>query len=115
LEDEQIRLLQSLTGWTWAVHEARWEATYDVLKEYIRQGSRMPPPKQTRFMGVDLYSWIKTQQKKWLNHQLTQSQIEQLEQLRGWRWESQDSKSKTTSLNTPEGLTKPVPKEFKKT
>jgi superfamily II DNA or RNA helicase len=90
LETDRIQMLEALPEWAWDAHGSRWDKTYQILSEYVLGGGTMPPPKNLKFKGANLSSWMNTQRRKWRDGQLSKDQISLLEKLHGWNWTFHD-------------------------
>jgi DNA-directed RNA polymerase specialized sigma24 family protein len=88
LSAEQVRLLESLPGWTWDRNEDRWEAGFRRLKEYAeRTGSAAVDRNHRTKDGYNLGWWANTQRMRGRKATLPVNQRQLLESLPGWSWD----------------------------
>jgi hypothetical protein len=96
LQDNLIKgkkdLLGSLEGWTWNAHESNWLESYLMLKKFSIEHKTCNLPNgwidpKSKFR---LYSWLTKQRASKEN--LQQDQIDLLESLPEWTWNTRKSK-----------------------
>jgi len=82
LSETQIALLESIPGWTWQRHGARWQDNFLTVKRIIGSGTlsnnELPP---------NISEWTRTQRRRKTNGTIGQDEIELLETLLGWTWD----------------------------
>ena len=89
LSDEQIRLLESIPGWTWNTLETKWNEAYSMLLDYIQQTGSTHVPIQYKMPsnGFTLGQWVRIQIRLYRQGKLDQRRIKALSQLPEWKWE----------------------------
>lgn len=87
LPPERRVKLQKLPGWTWDPHTERWDQTYELLEEYIKEHDTSRVPYDCRFGGVKLGHWVSTQRSSYAKGKLDPARQHKLEKLRGWEWQ----------------------------
>ena len=87
LAQEQFKQLESLPGWTWDVHEWKWNQGFRQLKNYVaEEGHSRVPDKVKNKEGYSIGYWVYSQRKN--KSKLSQEQFKQLESLPGWVWDA---------------------------
>ena len=88
LDADRQRQLQELPGWTWdAIHDARWEAGYDHLLDYVKEyGDALVPLSYEAADGYRLGAWISQQRLRYGKNTLDADRVHRLEEVRGWVW-----------------------------
>jgi hypothetical protein len=88
LDPDRARRLEELPGWTWdAVHDARWEAGYDHLLDYVAEyGDAIVPLSYEAADGYRLGAWVSQQRLKYGKKTLDVDRIHRLEEVSGWVW-----------------------------
>ncbi|MDO9011078.1 MAG: Helicase associated domain protein [Gallionella sp.] len=85
LSPERKLLLETVSGWTWDVHEEQWEEGLNYLTQFVEQygHSRVPQNFQTS-NGYRLGQWVSERRKK--KDRLSSERRAQLEALPEWAW-----------------------------
>lgn len=88
LQENRIKLLVELPGWSWDTLDDKWTQGYEHLKRYAeREGhSRV----SARFLTEDdfkLGSWLVIQRVAYKNNKLSEDRTKLLEELSGWSWD----------------------------
>lgn len=88
LDADRVRRLEELPGWTWdAIHDARWEAGYDHLLDYVNEyGDALIPQSYKAADGYRLGAWVGQQRLKYGKNTLEADRVHRLEKVRGWLW-----------------------------
>ena len=88
LDADRVRRLEELPGWTWdAIHDARWEAGYDHLLDYVKEyGDALVPLSYEAADGYRLGAWISQQRLRYGKNTLDADRVHRLEEVRGWVW-----------------------------
>lgn len=93
LNSEKILLLERLDGWQWSIRQDKWDAKYEILREWAETHGHSSPPNGTVRNGINLKSWVQNQKTRGnsVNSTLTEEQRKKLEQLPNWSWNKRDS------------------------
>ncbi|WP_370102606.1 Helicase associated domain protein [Streptacidiphilus sp. MAP12-20] len=89
LRPGRARDLEQLPGWTWDPEEARWEAGYEALLEFVAAHGHARVPQRHRNPGGYLVGrWVDKQRAYGTSghHVMTRERRERLEALPGWLW-----------------------------
>jgi hypothetical protein len=88
LDADRVRRLEELPGWTWdAIHDARWEAGYDHLLDYVKEyGDALVQSSYEAADGYRLGAWIGQQRLKYGKNTLDADRVYRLEKVCGWAW-----------------------------
>ena len=86
LSSERIMRLENIPGWVWEVKDTSWDDNYDLLKTYETTFGHARVPDHYKIDNVALGKWVGKQRQKYKKKALTQSRIEALESLNGWKW-----------------------------
>ncbi|MEU6189654.1 Helicase associated domain protein [Nocardia sp. NPDC047038] len=78
--------LENLPGWAWSPHDARWDSTYEVLREYIKEYNTSRVPYDRRYKGAKLGNWVSVQRSNYAKGKLSAERQHRLEKLTGWEW-----------------------------
>jgi superfamily II DNA or RNA helicase len=82
LTEEEIRLLEDVTGWIWGdPKDVDWQEKYDALSLYSQE-TGISSPKKSHPLGV----WVSWQRTHYRRGNLSKEKIDLLEQLPNWRW-----------------------------
>ena len=92
LTTDKRNLLESLEGWTWNAHESNWLESYLMLKRFSieHKNCNLPTGWIDPKSKFRLYSWMVKQRASKKNLQADQIQL--LESLPEWTWDSRKSK-----------------------
>lgn len=83
--------LGGLTGWAWNALDAKWEATFKRLEEYVSEyGDSLVPKEFKTKDGTNLGDWVSSQRKT--KDSISASRKERLESLYGWAWDALEYK-----------------------
>lgn len=88
LSNEQIRRLETLSGWTWTdQHAEQWDTGYGYLAAFTAErGHAGVLVKYTTADGYALGKWAARQRRAFKEGMLSKEQIRGLEALPGWTW-----------------------------
>jgi hypothetical protein len=111
LTTQKTDALEALPGWTWDPLEAQWRANYDALAQLASETGSSQLPAKFEYKGIKIGQWIGWMRKKYAQSSLPASQIQMLERLPGWTWDSLESAwqemfSLTKELSETTGLGK---------
>ena len=92
LTEDRIKILESLSGWTWDLFETNWLEGLEQLKTYVEENghSRVPQRYKTT-SGFNLGVWVHTRRNEKKNGDLTEDRIKILESLPGWTWDPKET------------------------
>jgi superfamily II DNA or RNA helicase len=89
---ERVQLLDSLPGWTWKSQTDQWGHAFEILKTFVvREGHADVAQNQVED-GFDLGRWVSKQRGKFRSGGLSGIQVQLLESLPGWTWNSLESR-----------------------
>ncbi len=92
LTAEQVRLLESLPGWTWDPRQTLWESGFRQLCEYVRQCGTAAVTHSYRTQdGFRLGYWVLTQRQRQRKRTLDHNHKKRLESLPDWSWDRRDN------------------------
>lgn len=90
LADERVARLETISGWSWDPAAEDWLATYQALASFADSHGHARPPRGTKTPdGRSLQSWVGTQRRLRARGLLAEDRVALLEELPGWRWESE--------------------------
>lgn len=104
LAAHRAALLESLPGWKWqaegrssrVIDRDAWNASYEVLREYVDEVGHASPKQKVRFRSKALGRWVTTQRSAYNAGQLPQELAHRLEALDGWQWSPHDAQWEAT-------------------
>ncbi len=82
LSQEQIDALNQINGWVWNKRDDAWWKNYVLLQKFVEKHKRIPTFNEN--------FWINSQRQNYKNNKLTQEQIDALEQINMWMWDTRD-------------------------
>jgi hypothetical protein len=80
----RAKLLEELPLWSWDVLEDQWNEIFNALNKYIDEYGHMKIPRNLKYDGYYLGSWVKAQRIN--SDKLSAERIQQLESLLTWSW-----------------------------
>jgi superfamily II DNA or RNA helicase len=90
LEEDKVRKLEAIPGWSWNPHSDQWEFFYSLLQEFVESKGHAPVSqarKETHSQDEHRLSvWASAQRVKFNKGALDQDKIRKLEQVPGWTW-----------------------------
>jgi len=84
LDSEKIKILESLSRWSWNVLEDEWNERFESLKKYTTEYGHAKVPKRFKYENFNLGYWVTTQRID--RDKLDLKKIQQLEALPQWSW-----------------------------
>ncbi|MEI6334848.1 MAG: Helicase associated domain protein [Methylococcaceae bacterium] len=84
LDIQKIKLLESLPQWSWDVLEDEWNEFFSALKKYIRKYGHLIAPRDLKYEGYYLGTWIKQQRMN--KDKLSPERKALLKSLPQWSW-----------------------------
>jgi hypothetical protein len=94
LDQQSIKRLESLQGWTWNPHDALWENSFAALEQYSLEHNSASPSRTYISDDIKLGVWVGSQRQKYKLGVLEAEQIKRLESLDGWTWQQKSSPSR---------------------
>ena len=85
LPQDKITLLES-NGFIWEPDTHRWNETYEILLQYVREYGHSRVPQKQKFAGIRLGAWIERQRSQKKKEKLLKKYQDKLEALPGWVW-----------------------------
>ncbi len=88
LSKEKIKLLQSISGWTWDPLDEEFQKMFRHLIEFIKieEHAFVPDGYKTE-NGDNLGNWVQSRRKDYKKGELSKKNIELLESVSGWSWD----------------------------
>ncbi|MFA4085311.1 Helicase associated domain protein [Mycobacteroides salmoniphilum] len=87
LAPEKVAALEDLTGWTFNILEARWQAGLAELQRFYDHHGHLQVPQNFRTPdGDQLGKWVSNQRTAKRSGRLSNERITALEALSGWTW-----------------------------
>ena len=86
LNDDRIKKLEQLQGWSWNPDQDRWDHAFILLKKYEAEYGHCSPKDKTFYHGFGLAVWIYAQKKRYEKGSLQEDRIIRLNSLRSWKW-----------------------------
>ena len=93
---DQVKLLESLSRWSWNPIDDDWNDSYTQLQQFaLTNPGRFP---QRRNEGEDeLAQWVGVQRSAYKAGKITSQRIEMLESIPGWLWEARNERIRQSS------------------
>jgi superfamily II DNA or RNA helicase len=88
LSVERVSLLETLEGWSWNLRDSLWEDNYKELVKYEEQREGLLSISD----NSELMQWITRQRVFFANEKLSQERIDMLQKLKGWTWNSVETR-----------------------
>lgn len=86
LSQVQVKILESLPGWSWNVFESKWKIWINLLHEYVQKYGTADVPKYYTVDGRHLGEWVKRIRSEKRIGKLNDDRIVELEKIDGWIW-----------------------------
>jgi superfamily II DNA or RNA helicase len=95
---EQVKLLESLTNWSWDPINDDWKDSYNQLQQFtLTNPGRFP---QKRNEGEhELANWVGVQRTAYKTGKITDERIKLLESIPGWLWEARNDRTLRDAWN----------------
>lgn len=87
LDQQKVAKLESLSGWTWDVHEENWQKHFIELTDFLNKHKTYPKERSKNKDEKSLGKWIAAQRVVYNKSKLDPQRIAQLESLAGWMWD----------------------------
>jgi phage pi2 protein 07 len=91
MSPERAAALDAVPGWSWELHEERWQFMCALLAEFVSEHRRQPR-KRERYKGEALGMWSHMQRAVYKAGDLLPERVAALEALDGWSWELQEER-----------------------
>ena len=95
LSKEQAARLESLPGWAWDAHAARWENAYLALTRFAMREGHASPPQGLLEDSLPLGDWVNSQRAFYSRDVLSAERRRLLEQVPTWTWTPNESQWET--------------------
>ena len=92
LEDDRLRRLEALPGWTWDPYDSQWETGFAHLVDYAREHGHARIPRSYKVDGFNVGWWVSTQRQKFVTGSLGDDRRKRLESVTGWSWDPSTEK-----------------------
>jgi hypothetical protein len=92
LSPDRQRRLKSLPGWEYFSHNARWEAGFQRLLDYVQENGTAAVPRPYVVEGYPLGVWVMTKRQEFKKGTLSPERKQLLEELPGWAEDAQAAK-----------------------
>jgi superfamily II DNA or RNA helicase len=94
LENERIKLLESLPNWVWDSRQEWWDSSYALTKAYAEKygTSQIPDEYVDESSGILLGKWVGKQRAFYKKEKLSAHRIALLEDLSDWTWDKVEAK-----------------------
>ena len=86
LDPEQMKLLETLPGWTWTPKADSWERAHDLLLKYVEKHGDALVPQSYSVEGFQLGAWVAAQRRNYAKGTLKPDRERRLPKVRGWVW-----------------------------
>jgi len=90
LDEQKIKLLESLPGWSWKPNDESWDMYFRLLKDYLKEFGHALVPKSRSgdlYKGHDLAAWVNSQRTRFKKGVLEPNRVLMLETIEGWSWD----------------------------
>jgi len=87
LSRDRQRRLQDLPGWNEYGHNAKWEAGFQRLLDFVQEHGDAKVLRSYEVEGYPLGSWVMTQRQEFRKGTLSAERQERLARLPGWDWD----------------------------
>ena len=92
LNPDRQRRLKSLPGWDDFSHNAKWEAGFQRLLDYVKENGTAAVPRPCVVEGYPLGAWVMTKRQEFKKGTLSQERKQLLQELPGWAEDAQAAK-----------------------
>ncbi len=86
LDQQKVAKLESLSGWTWDVHEENWQKHFIELTDFLNKHKTYPKERSKNKDETFLSMWVSNQKVSYKNKNLQENRASQLESLPNWMW-----------------------------
>ena len=87
LSEQRIMLLEQISSWSWDPRWETFEATLELLKNYIVEHGHSRVPSVLKVGDVQLGLWVSNKRKQYRVGRLRRDYIDALNSLPEWQWE----------------------------
>ena len=92
LEQERVRRLEALPGWTWDRFADRWEEGFSHLLAFVERGGNSSVPSGYVKDGYALGKWVAVQRSQFTKQIIAADRVARLEDLADWTWNPFDER-----------------------
>jgi superfamily II DNA or RNA helicase len=92
LSAEQMDRLNSLPGWVWDRHDSRWEAGFELVREYVDEHGHALISALEVFKGYPLGAWVAIQRRDGHSGKLSAERRDRLDAVPGWVWSLEEER-----------------------
>ena len=92
LSPDRQRQLKSLPGWDDFSHNAKWEASFQRLLDYVKENGTAAVPRPYVVEGYPLGAWVMTKRQEFKKGTLSPERKQLLQELPGWAEDAQAAK-----------------------
>ena len=86
LNDDRIKKLEQLQGWSWNPDQDKWNKAFVLLIKYEEEYGHCSPKDKSYYHGFGLAGWIYNQKKRYAKGLLEKDKIIRLKSLPSWKW-----------------------------
>ena len=90
LDEDRIKRLESVKGWSWRPHDDAWFKFYFEILEIAKKLGTIKLFQEVNSESRHQKAWINRQRKLYENKTLANDKITALEKIPGWSWEYKD-------------------------
>jgi hypothetical protein len=87
LEEDRIRILEAINGWTWEPDQESWDLAFNALNKFHNENSHAVPPQTMEVDGIQLGSWVSHQRMRYNAGKLSDHEVRKFESLTDWSWD----------------------------
>ncbi|GGK33993.1 DEAD/DEAH box helicase [Nocardia camponoti] len=88
LSTDRQRRLTTLPGWTWNPVADQWEHGFAVLTIFAEENGHARVPSECLAGDFPVGQWVLTQRARYASGRIPDEQIQRLEELAGWSWDT---------------------------
>jgi hypothetical protein len=88
LEEDRIRILEAINGWTWEPDQDYWEQGFQLLVEFQKEFGHASPPQSFEMNGFPLGSWASHQRIRYITGKMDEEETSRFQSLGKWSWDS---------------------------
>ena len=88
LEEDRIRILEAIDGWSWEPDQDYWERGFQLLVEFQNEFGHASPPQIFEINGFPLGSWASYQRIRYSTGKMSEDEASRFQSLEKWSWDS---------------------------
>lgn len=112
LDSKKISLLESLPNWRWDILNDRWNESFELLNDYLKNHSLDQVIQNLIYKDFRLGSWLRNQRNSYKLGDLSEERIKKLESIKGFKWKIIGSKWEENYSLIEELIAKSTEKSF---